>query len=509
MPNIRIDPYKRQVDAVGPMQQRRADPAAFAGDAAAFSEIGKGLTTIGDVIEKRQSQEDAITIAKQSSELYNKYTKMIDDMGNSGEITQNGALEKINADFENDFASLGENVSTMTGQKLLAEKQSTMQQHFFVSALKTSSASKGQQAKNSFQEVINTYSSGAFTSPDTFDFGKEQIAQSVDNMVSTGMISKDDGETLKQHGLNELASGAMRGWIDKNPQYAKEQLGSGRWDAYFDGDKKAMLDAQADQSIRAKEYDLERAKRKQEEQVKTAQMTTQNQFLGKMVKGELTADDVLKSNLDPFGSGSKEQFIQMLKRGDGANRTDPRTMNEMFTRIHLPDGDPKKMYDENELNKAFIDGKLSKEDLNFLRSETQGLRTEEGKYENKLKQQSYNAAKAALIRPDPIMGQKDPLGEQQYASFLVAFNKELADGQKAGKSKSDMLDPMNKDYITDKIIRQFAKTPQEIMNQKLEMMRTKSAGSPVGTVRQGKGGKSYSKIKDGPDNDPAAWEEVK
>ncbi len=479
----KIIPITREVDAVGPVQGRRASAESFGGGAM-FAEMGKSLSTIGDVLEKRAAQEDAINISKQSSEVYAKYTKMIDDMANSGEITEQGALERINENFEKDFSAIGENVGSMAGQKMLAEKQATMQQHFFVSALKTSSAVKGQKAKQDFQETINVFSSGAYSNPDSFDFGKQQIDSAVDNMVATGMIGEMDAQGLKQHGQSELAAGAMKGWIDKNPQYAKEQLNSGRWDAYFDGDKKAMLDAQADQSIRAKEYDLERAQRQSEQALKKAQMETQNQFLQKMVKGDLTADDILKSNLDPFGSGSKEQFIQLMKAGTGQNRTDPKTMNNLFERIHLPDGDPKKLYDENELNQAFIDKKLSKEDLNFLRGETQGLRTEEGKAENKLKQQAFNQAKAALIRPDPIMGQKDPLGEQQYAQFLVTFNKELADQRKQGKSLTELLDPASKDYITDKIIRRFAKTPQQIMNEKLNLMKAQPTASPDAATTQ-------------------------
>jgi hypothetical protein len=222
------------------------------------------------------------------------------------------------------------------------------------------------------------------------------------------------------------------------------------------------------QAFRAAEVDAERAKRLQDEQLAQAQHATQNQFLEKLQANALSARDVLQSNLDPFGSGSKEQFLQMLQKEGG--RSDPAIVNDLFRRIHLPDDDPNKLRDDNAINALFGKG-LNEKDLNFLRKEFQRP-YEEGE------KGLYDVAEQALVKKNPFMGIQDPDGEAQLLAFRQYAQKEIEAKKKAGESISPLLQQGNKDWLGNAIPR-FQRSPQEIIKSMSRFSGASSTPTPV------------------------------
>jgi hypothetical protein len=298
--------------------------------------------------------------------------------------------------------------------------------------------------------------------------------------VATGLPGSA-AEELKGVARKELAKSALSGWVNANPGYAKELLKSGKFDPYIDGDLKQFMYGQADQAIRAKDADAERARREQERVIKEKQAATQNSFLAKMVDGKLTATDVLRSNLDPFGSGSKEQFIQMMKSAaEKPPKTDPATFRALFDRIHLPDGDPKKILDDNELNEYVVKGLLDYDDLNNLRGEVQGRKTEQGRVESDLRASVLKSAEDMLVKRDKLTGIADPDGEEQYLRFKTMFYSEFDRQRKEGKSPLDLLSPDSPDYL-GKHIRPFVKTPQQMLKDGMRRLKPIASPAPEGT----------------------------
>jgi hypothetical protein len=275
-------------------------------------------------------------------------------------------------------------------------------------------------------------------------------------------------------GASDLAESAVRGWIKLNPEDAKAQLTAGKWNDLVSGDVKKQLFHESDMAINAKRIEEERRQKEIEKALEAKKEQTRNDFLVQMEKGSLSAKDILGSNLDAFGSGSKHTFLEMLKAsGDSKLRTDPAAFIDAFKRIHLPDDDPKKLRDEEDLNQLLIGRKVTFEDLNKLRGEFQGRKTTEGQIEAELKKNVIKMAESSLTRTNPLMGIRDPQGDEQMQKFLTYFLTEFENQKKKGKNARDLLDPGSPDYL-GKSVAQFARSPQQIMKDMAKMATSSS-----------------------------------
>jgi hypothetical protein len=287
--------------------------------------------------------------------------------------------------------------------------------------------------------------------------------------------------------------------MEIDPKTADSELRSGKWDSFLDGDTKTQLFGEIRAAANAREAEAERRKKAFEKAREEKQRIVQNNFLEKMVNGTLSFEEILKSDLEPFGAGSKEAFIRMNKDAaeDKAKKSDPVTYQRLFDRIHLPDGHAKKLTNENELN-AYMGRGLSLSDLRDLRAEIQGRGTEEGKVESDLKKGLMDVASSMLTKSDPMTGFKDAEGDEQLQKFRSWFFKEYAKKRQAGKTTQELLDPESPDYL-GKEIRKYTKSAEQIMRETIRRSGFQTSNGPqynVGDVVDGyvfKGGDQYSK----------------
>jgi hypothetical protein len=240
--------------------------------------------------------------------------------------------------------------------------------------------------------------------------------------------------------------------------------------------------------INARRAEAERVRKDAELAKEQARSATQNDFLAKMNSGKLTAKDVLNSNLEAFGSGSKEQFLGMLKTNSESRlKTDPATYTSLFNRIHLPEGDPKKITNENDLNKYFGRG-LDMSTLNALRGEIQKRRTPEGEFESNLMKQARVMARSKIVR-DPVVG-VDPEGEQQMLLFDAWFGKEVQKRKEKGEDAAEFLDPSSHKYILKDMSR-FQRTSQEVLRSMTSARGGSAFPSPDSKWQEGETGAEF------------------
>src|SRR5690606_2900911 len=118
----------------------------------------------------------------------------------------------------------------------------------------------------------------------------------------------------------------------------------------------------------------------------------------------------------------KEHYIKMLKTGLSPKeiKTDPAVITDLWRRIHLPDGDPEKITDPAVIESRFGNG-LTIENVNALRAEMQGKGTAEGRIEADLKKAVWQTAKSAITGTDPLLGLRDPKGEELLSGWLSGF----------------------------------------------------------------------------------------
>ncbi len=465
MPQIRS--YELQTKAAGVPDVQQASPEAFGQVGRAMQGTAQQGLELSGAIQKRQAQSDLsdlhVNLSKAQADLTTQYQDEL----------QKGTLdtEKFSQDVEDNLQSIGDQSSTREGRLYFEQASATLKAHFMEHAAAGQAQLAGAKAKDNFVTTLNNNSTTLINDPSSFDLTNQLQQQGIDNLVQTGGLPAAEAGTLKAHAQNALAKSAVRGWINIDPEGALKQLNDGKWDKIL-GDKetpggmvKEQLIGQADQAIRARSIEDERFKRQEKEAKLKLQTDTQNDFLNKMQTDDLSTKDILKSNLDPIGSGSKETFLKLLEAHEKAKsekiQTDSATYINLWDRIHLDDGDPQKLVNENDLNKYMGRG-LTVENINVLRAEIQGKKTTGGADEAELKKGLTDIAKGKLTSSNPLIGKKDPEGDTQYQKWLSQFQTEYAKQRQAGKTPQQLSNPDSPDYLL-KNVNQYIRSTQQVI----------------------------------------------
>lgn len=463
MPVIRE--YTQQGTAPGPINRPQYSADQFGAQSGrALENLGGAVSQVADTVAKRIDQQN-------TSDVTAKLTKAQADLAIDLQQTIRTAkpgdpkpFEEYDKRVEETIGKVGEDASTVSARAFFGEASVRMKGQFAQTSAAGQAELAGIKAVTDYSEGLNGLSSTVLADPSSAGLQRELHAKMIDNLVASGQLPASKGMELRKQGETALAKSTVRGWIDANPEYAKQKLKSGEFDKDLGAEGKVQLYGEVDQAIRAREIDQDRRIREQERVTKLKQQKTQNDFLAGMMEGKLDTKTILASNLEAFGSGSKDQFLDMLKKANSPEeklKTDPTTMISLFNRINLPDGDPDKIIDENQLNQYFGNG-LSMADLGRLRDEIQGSQTEMGRQENDMKKQVMEIAKGKLTRSNPLTGLRDPAGDEQMAKFQAWFFDEFKAQRAAGVPAKDLLTPGSEKYLGAQIST-YTRTNQQIM----------------------------------------------
>ncbi len=454
----KIQTYNSQVRA--PDQTQSFAPQATqaqAQEGEAIQRFGGAAMNYAEVQQRVNVQDDTNKVYKGLEQIRDGFTQRIQDETKAGTIDP----QKIQEDYQDYVAGLNDQLQTGEGKAHLDRQSSEVGSSLFRSAVQAKAHITGEKAVQDWQDAMQSSGSTLLKSPSNFDEVYKASVDNIDQSVENGAIDVATADKLKRKSGEELSKASIMGWSQLDPAIAKKKLDDNQ---YLSADQKLQINGEINQAQRAQDIEAERIERLQEKAQKKAQQTTQNDFLQKMQDGSLSTKDILNSNLEAFGSGSKEQFLNMQKKANEEEvKTNPAVMKDLFNKIHLPDGDPLKLTDENDLNQAFVQGKLSFADLNHLRGEVQGKGTEQGKVESDLKKHLMETAASKITKANPLLGLKDPEGDEQMQKFMSFFFSEYDKQRKAGKSATDLLNPSSKDYL-GQYIPQYVRDRGQVMN---------------------------------------------
>lgn len=469
MPVIRT--YRRQVAEPADIRTERVTPEQMgAGVGRATQQAGGALVgaagTAYDIRAKKEVSDLTAKMTAKQAEL----TKELDLISKKAKPGDSEPFEEFEKRAKEQLDDLGGEYSSRAARSMYQTTAARIQAQLGRTSYMAQSELAGIKAVQDHQDTLNNISATVQSDPSSLKMNLDTYYLSVDTLVESGQIDRVSAMKLKEDGERNITRNSVQGWINLDPEYAKKKLDSGEYDEVLGGDGIKQMHSQADQAIRAKELEKERIMRLEEKARKQKQKEIQNDFLNRMSEEKLTMDDVLKSDLDAFGLGSKKVFMDILAKKDDPKSTNPQTFNTLFNRIHLPDGDPNKIVDENELNQYMANG-LSFEDFKKLRNEVMGKGTEAGRIEGDLKKQILKTAEAALTKRNPLTGYADPVGELQYSKYLSWFMEAYRQGRKEGKSPRELLDPASKDYL-GKEISQYTKSGEQTLNESINSFST-------------------------------------
>lgn len=475
-----IREYQQQTRSIGAVDGPAYSADMFgAQEGRAAEKLGTAVQGVAETVGKRLDQENTSDITQKVTKAQADLAIKLRDTIRTAEPGDKKVFEAYNQEVEDTLGKIGEEANTVSARAFYGEASTRIKGQLAQTAADGQADLAGVKAVTDYTQTQNNLTATTLANPNTVDLQRQIHKQAIENLVATGQLPREKAIQLERQGEEALAVAAVRGWADLNPEHARKKLKSGEFNDRLGADGVAKLEGEIDQAIRAKEVDAERRRIQQERVVKQQQQQTQNDFLEAMVEGKLDTKMILQSNLEAFGSGSKEQFIQMMKASNERKlETNPAVLTSLFERIHLPDSDPNKIIDEAELNQEVIKGNLSLTDLNRLRDEVQGSQTAQGKIEADLKKQVFEMAKSKLTKTNPLTGFRDPDGDEAMAKFMVLYQEEYKAGRAKGIPATELNNPNSEHYL-GKYADGFMRTNKQIQQSLLKRARGGPSTRPV------------------------------
>jgi hypothetical protein len=468
------------------MPAQQASAADFGG--VGLAQIGEAVSTVGQsaahaqrILQYNKSLQEVtaadMEINKANADLTIQLHTMARDWkpGDAditdtfdGLVKQRFELIGIGADGSNRF-------ETAQAQQHFDKRAAHLVSQFTVETANQQAHLSGRQAVQDHRQMVDVGSNLLQLHPAYFDSTRQEMADAINN--PNGMYSRipaTERAKMIREGEEQLATAAVLGQIRQTPLYAREQLQKGWMNTYIPNDKMPVLMQHAETAIHALEIDKDRAHKEAEwARVETAR-TIENSLFTKMAAHDadpknppLTAQDLIDSQLglvapEKYGAMIGVLHTRSREKLEGI-RTDPGVMRGLFERIHLPEGDPRKITDEVPLSVAYgKQGKLTFEDLTRLRKELADARTPEGAKLGVEKHEFLAGIKTSITQSNPMLGKLDPDGDTSLYRFQFMVDRKIEEYRKAGKDPHDLFDPEKPEYLgKPERLKPFQKTIQQ------------------------------------------------
>lgn len=186
----------------------------------------------------------------------------------------------------------------------------------------------------------------------------------------------------------------------------------------------------------------------------------------------LTTDDVMNSNLPAFGQGSKQEFVNLIKKGDNIG-------NASLHQNLIADVVNGKITDPSQV----LPYMQQKDGINA--AQAQNIISMVSKTKDEAVKRFTEGAKSTITGANGFM--KDPKGDQLYSAFLFDLDKQLDNAMKGDKhlTPTQLLDPSSPNFIGDSLISKYRRSPAEInadMATSMGQEQTASTDSSGGGV---------------------------
>lgn len=459
----RIKEYTPQVEASGAIGGRAATAEDF-GSAVdqGLGTFGAGVEKLGEVIQKNEEQVDVSNAHAKLSQLFANKTIELKEKLRTAKPGEIGTLaQDFNEKLKDEMSQMGGDLATNKGKLFFNRQSAEVQRHLFTSAVAGQVELRGKQAAANYDTALGNYETAIYNDPNAAGPAKVMLDSLLQDYVAGGGDAKNIPE-LRAKGLENLTAKEVQARALVNPTYTHQLLSSGTWDKDLSGETKAKLVDFTEQSLRAQQNYQKYQQKAKDDADKEAISATQNDFLQKAIDGKLTNETIMKSNLEVFGSGSKDTFINLL--ASKKLETDSSVFNSLLDRIRLPDGDPKKLIDDEELWARLNNG-VSEKDVKNLIAIKEQRGTDKGKIEARMMSEVENLGNS-LTKSNSLTGQQDPDGDKSKKQWHDFVRDAYEAERSKGVSQFDLLNSRGSKYLGS-YIDQFKKSPEEVLKSML------------------------------------------
>lgn len=495
----RIKEYTNQVGGPQDLPLAQVTRQAYASD---FNGAGVGASMLGNAIEKgandlttayrlqeeAKARQEVTDAAVELSRFHASAEHELRNAKTSGALDDDSYTEQFMARISTNLDSVGQKFQTAQGRQAWERGSAATQAHYLVAAGEAQSQMAGIKAVAQYKDFVASSSNAVNNNP--FDF--ERIEQSAADVINDprGVFARIPAEKRDELALmakQQLAQSAAQGVIRMDPALGMELLTKGKYDSYLNPDTKHALMTEARVGMagqeaegRRQEAEAERMRKKEIKEINTG-------MVEKWSSHSLTVADVLNSNLDATGDGSKEHWISQINaqakeaKRNAEDQTHPETVRGLMLQIHANEDDPKKTFNMDAVNAMYQAGGISTKEYTMLRTEVEQLRDGNTNGFQRDVQSARNTVTTALSRS--IMGQVEPekAADASYR-FTVDLNQAIEQKRKNNEDPRTLLDPKSPDYMmSPERIKTYMKPPAQAMADEAAKVK---AGEVTATFKE-------------------------
>jgi hypothetical protein len=157
----------------------------------------------------------------------------------------------------------------------------------------------------------------------------------------------------------------------------------------------------------------------------------------------------------------------------------------LLDRIRLRDSDPNRIASLGQIYDAYIGGKLSKDDFNFVRKEFFAKQTPADAPLLAQKQAFLKGVAPAIDRSDPLIGEIDQLGRAKMYLLERDIDRKIGQSIKDGKDPLDLFDRSKPDYVgKPESLERYRTTVPEALEENARQRSTTVSGASAPPVPQ-------------------------
>lgn len=471
-------------------------PEKFGRDAAALAEFGGDMASLGGkLMEVRKRAIESDEIANGQTEALLKFSELEDaERANYQKAlaASNGNVagipspsESLKTKMEAFLQEKVKGMSTGDAQRAFLERVSPLATRSYLGSVDWENQTRAKAIIDNLATRGDLVSQDLYKSPSlskTADY-LTALREDLDAKTGSVLTAEQSGKAYRTLGKNYVASlveGLANG-TQADAEYAREFLKKmpPQMAELLDAGDLEKFDNRLKQADRERKIQFEIDQSAQKEALKINRDKAQDQILANIYEGKATVKDILYGTGKILDPDKKQQMINILQEQAKPSKIpSANAQREVISRIYADEDDPRKITSEDQLMKIFTDGKITFAQMNQARAELKRQNSPEGQIESELKKQLFKHAESILTKSNG--GLSDPDGQAQMGKFMAFALGEIEEARKEKRPIKDLLDANSKNYLGNSL-KNYQKSPQEIMKAQVERLKNTAAAKKAAT----------------------------
>lgn len=206
----------------------------------AHQEFRRTAQNIGQLVIRREEEEQSLSALKTSIETLNQFNSKLDsEINELGSDNHNGFTQRQVEEFDAYATELIDDAQSDYHRQKLEERLTTVRQKIYDKASTAEATTRVTAALDTLDQIALSTSSSTYHNPDSFKENIEALEETIDSQETT--LPLKAREQLKAGSSGAIAEASLRGHIDTNPKRALELIDGGAYDNYLDGVKLSQL----------------------------------------------------------------------------------------------------------------------------------------------------------------------------------------------------------------------------------------------------------------------------